>query len=909
MPRLNSLLRFLQGELPKRIDRLYGYDVFIAHRRADGAGYASRLVERLDREKLSSFIDTREYGAGDDLPTATQRHIQRATMLVVIGSPAIREPRHPDWVLEEIDSYLREHPGEMRRLLPIDFGGTLQTSPEECAIAQRVRNAIRIDEPLEALNAPPSEVVVKSIAEQFRKRRRDRMRLRVFQIIAATLALLAIGAGAFAWLANQELHDARRNLAGNYMTASQARLNQGYFDEAAALAAESLRNFDAPDARRLIIENPPLDLGRAINYRPDSTFAFAVHPASARFAAVGYRGLVTVDSLDPGKPLISARPVGADLWGVAFTPDGSRLLAGSDEGHLLVLDAMTLQDSGCAKLPRFDDRVDGFQFLPGKDSVLVRASKTIYLMGFKNGCPSAPAKVLYRGQEPISDFVIDARNQRLIATQSAGLVSVPFGEGDANRVELHPLPGTPGKTDRPIPIRVALQPKTDKICILSLSDDAIRFVDTGFSVTDPLELRPFGPDGPPLHVRFFGFDSAGDRLVIVAEWPYPATAATAYIWSLSERRLQRRFRLSSTVLDTAVLVNDVLVVSGRDNHAASLRTLPLDSFWRRPVELPTGAYVTSVEETPDKRAILAGSRSHGVLSVDWKSAKASSIAAPGHEIKWAGYSPNHEFVGYFGELLTIAQDGKPLRQESFSAQSGTGIYSATWLDDSSALVVGLGWTKPYLVPVDGKRPLVPGPQVLNSAVESIVPGPAGRVILRAADGTWMWDTRRNVFSRVNLVPKENTALMDIKPWTAAGVAALTRAGLFLWRWSTSGSLGLARSLSIRGDRFAVSANGKRIALLDRFSVQIYDAPDGRLRANLLLPGPGELYLAALSADGSLLMAARRDGPPVVWSLSPLDRPAREVADAVQLLTGKVNADFTLSLPPPSTNPVVIPASR
>jgi hypothetical protein len=44
--RLKPVLHLI-GSPSRAIDRLFGYDVFIAHRRVDAAGYAGLLVERL----------------------------------------------------------------------------------------------------------------------------------------------------------------------------------------------------------------------------------------------------------------------------------------------------------------------------------------------------------------------------------------------------------------------------------------------------------------------------------------------------------------------------------------------------------------------------------------------------------------------------------------------------------------------------------------------------------------------------------------------------------------------------------------------------------------------------------------------------------------------------------------------
>ena len=71
------------------IDDLWGYDVFIAHRRADGQAYARALYDRLSRAGIACFLDTKIYVAGDSLRVATKRHASKATLLVVVGSPSI----------------------------------------------------------------------------------------------------------------------------------------------------------------------------------------------------------------------------------------------------------------------------------------------------------------------------------------------------------------------------------------------------------------------------------------------------------------------------------------------------------------------------------------------------------------------------------------------------------------------------------------------------------------------------------------------------------------------------------------------------------------------------------------------------------------------------------------------------
>jgi hypothetical protein len=81
------------------VDAFWGYDVFIAHRRADAAEYAQALYDVLRRANISCFIDRIVYEPGNSLLVATRRHVAKSTLFLVVGSPELTKPRKPiDWV-------------------------------------------------------------------------------------------------------------------------------------------------------------------------------------------------------------------------------------------------------------------------------------------------------------------------------------------------------------------------------------------------------------------------------------------------------------------------------------------------------------------------------------------------------------------------------------------------------------------------------------------------------------------------------------------------------------------------------------------------------------------------------------------------------------------------------------------
>src|SRR5271166_3501362 len=88
-----------RGRFLNWVDAFWGYEVFIAHRRADAAEYAYKLYESSKAERMSCFIDRTVYGPGDSLAVATQRHVAKSSVFVLLVSPEILASRKPtDWV-------------------------------------------------------------------------------------------------------------------------------------------------------------------------------------------------------------------------------------------------------------------------------------------------------------------------------------------------------------------------------------------------------------------------------------------------------------------------------------------------------------------------------------------------------------------------------------------------------------------------------------------------------------------------------------------------------------------------------------------------------------------------------------------------------------------------------------------
>src|SRR4029077_4265503 len=172
----------------RRIDALWGYDVFIAHRRADAADYASALYDKLKAERMSCFIDRVVYGTGDSLLIATALHVTKSTIFLLVGSPELLKPRYPvDWVEAEIQTYLAAHQSNPKVLL-VDFGNLIADALADVgggnatshAILKHLAPFIYVSEAAEAFLKTPSDQVLSAIRKNLLSRRRDRSRILFF---------------------------------------------------------------------------------------------------------------------------------------------------------------------------------------------------------------------------------------------------------------------------------------------------------------------------------------------------------------------------------------------------------------------------------------------------------------------------------------------------------------------------------------------------------------------------------------------------------------------------------------------------------------------------------------------------------------------------------------------------------
>jgi len=317
----------LSRAIVKRIDALWGYDVFVAHRRIDGAEYAQALHDQLTEGKVRCFIDKNVYKPGDYLPAITQRHVAKSTMLVVVASPGLLETRCPDWVQTEIEFYRINHHDDPK-VLVIDFAATVASNPDH-PIAAELAAFLREMAEKGDLQRAPAPSIVKAVKDQLGRRRVERVRLQWFQGFAAVLFVLAVSICIATYNAYKQRKEA------------QARTGQ-------ALGARALQLLEQPVTRETAADVPALAVqGWALSRNADAWNALQRLPWAGAAVPLGNYGPITSFDVSPDNSLVALGAKDAlrifskegiekpnikhDGWVdvVTFSPDGRLLATGS----------------------------------------------------------------------------------------------------------------------------------------------------------------------------------------------------------------------------------------------------------------------------------------------------------------------------------------------------------------------------------------------------------------------------------------------------------------------------------------------------------------------------------------------------------------------------------------------------
>jgi WD40 repeat protein len=365
---LAATLQALQGawlSIAGWIDALWGYDVFIAHRRTDAAAYAQALYEKLTTEKISCFIDRVVYGPGDSLLVATRRHVAKSSLLLLVGSPDLLVARQPvDWIEREIDTYLTSHADDPKVIL-VDFGAAVADACARSApsgmqlhpILSQLAPFLRISEALPALTTPPSEEVLSAIRKKLDGRRRDRTRMWVFEGIAAVLFVLLIITTVLGFLSETRRQAAETRSAQLLGARAQQLLQQPVTNETAAVipaaAAYGWRLSHTADTWSALQSLVWTGVTRSISHDGDVQ-ALTFNLDGTLLATVSTDGKLRLAGTKDGN-VETTLTLEEHGWGnaVAFNRDSTLIATGSGLGGILRDEE---KRHGIARLFRADNR-------------------------------------------------------------------------------------------------------------------------------------------------------------------------------------------------------------------------------------------------------------------------------------------------------------------------------------------------------------------------------------------------------------------------------------------------------------------------------------------------------------------------------------------------------------------------
>lgn len=275
------------------LDLIFGYDLFISYAWADGGLYAAALAERLEAEGFDVFLDRDDYTPGDDWKVVGGWTLRRTGQLILVGSPLAL---HSDPVLRELRIFRRTG----RRIIPIDFGGSLESPPTATNLSRLITSRhIAIRESAERLAAGPSDQALAAVRRGFNLVRQDRKRLRFLAGASGVMAFLAGLAMVFGVSAELASAEAARNARRAVDQAAEAQRQTARANDARdrAVKAEGI----AADAEAQALQDRDRARQSAAEAARQRNLAFAQAKEARAGRLAAEAQLVLSDPLAPGE--------------------------------------------------------------------------------------------------------------------------------------------------------------------------------------------------------------------------------------------------------------------------------------------------------------------------------------------------------------------------------------------------------------------------------------------------------------------------------------------------------------------------------------------------------------------------------------------------------------------------------
>jgi tetratricopeptide (TPR) repeat protein len=292
----------------RALDLVFGYDFFISYSWSDGGRYAAALTRQLRSHGFEVFLDRDDYASGDDWKKVGAWKLRRTGQLVLVGSPAAVRSAP---VIREVQIFS----GTGRRIVPIDFDGTLEWKTQDTPLAQYLpAEILRIREPALALEAGPSELVVDTIRRTFNLVRQDKKRVNVLigvAVVLAAIAAIAIFESVVATKAQhvaEEQRDKARRTLDQLTASAQARV-MGFVERAETQAGrqKEINTITRSDAGGLPdLERAAQLLALSGRYFDNGDFATSLDAAQSAMSLLGPAGDSSHAERDPRRTLTDA---------------------------------------------------------------------------------------------------------------------------------------------------------------------------------------------------------------------------------------------------------------------------------------------------------------------------------------------------------------------------------------------------------------------------------------------------------------------------------------------------------------------------------------------------------------------------------------------------------------------------
>lgn len=321
---------------------LFGYDFFISYAHNDAGNYATKLAGLLQKEGFECFLDRKSYIKGDNWRIAGRRALKKTQRLVLLASPdaLTSEP-----VLTELKIFK----GEGKRVIPIDFGGTLDREKHQSKVFDYIsKDDIWITESANCI-APnsvlseqkPSYHVVIELTNSFNLERQEKKRLKWITRFAFLLVALLIAA-TYQWLIAQE--NEKRAVSQLALSDLQRGVDQCKSGKISNGLLFLLRGYNTSiRANNSHLTNSSLLLlGAWSRYLGSHSFhgsevtEVAYSPDGQYCISGDYDGGITVFDKKSGVRLASLDGHRDSIEALVFSDDGNILITAGEDGHAFV---------------------------------------------------------------------------------------------------------------------------------------------------------------------------------------------------------------------------------------------------------------------------------------------------------------------------------------------------------------------------------------------------------------------------------------------------------------------------------------------------------------------------------------------------------------------------------------------